>query len=119
MVGKELRAPIDHAAAAVWRHFDRAAVLGHGHPGDVGVAKAPPHVVDRLESFDYFSAIERFDGAELPDSCTRHADSRIQGMPGAAEVSDHRPYLVGRCRDFDGLGDGLQLRVRSREIRKY
>src|SRR5262245_49779044 len=100
MVGHELRVPIDHTAAVVWLHFEHAGVMGDGHPGDAGVPKAPLRVVDRLESLDDFPAIDRFDSAELTDSCTRHADARGEGMPGAAEVPDQRPYLVGRCRDL-------------------
>ena len=40
-------------------------------------------------------------------------------MPVEVELSDHRPHLVGRRRKLDRFGDGLQFRVRRREIRKH
>src|SRR5262252_3578915 len=115
---QELRAPIDDAAAAFRLYLECAGVLGNGYPGDVRVAEEPLRVVDRLEPFDNFLAVERMDSAELTDACAGQVDPRGQGMPGAAELSDQRPHVVGRRRELNGFGNGLQFRVRRRKIWK-
>ena len=93
--------------------------MGGGNSGDERIAIEPLRIVDRVEAFDDFPAVDRFKPAELTYSCAGQAHSRDRGMPEEIELSHHRPYLVGRCRKLDGIGDALHFRVRCRKVRKY
>src|SRR6516225_6178089 len=116
---QKLHAPVGDRAAALGRHFKRAGVAGSRNPGDQLVAIEPLRIVDRVEAFDDLLAVKRFNLAELTYSCAGQAHSRDLWMPVATKLSDQRPHRVGRSRKLDGFADGLQLRVRRREIRKH
>src|SRR4029079_10434920 len=83
-----LHAPYSDRAATLRRHFEGAGVLGCGNPRDVGVAHRPPRVVDGLEAFDDYPAVERFHRAELADADARQTDSRDARMPAQVERPD-------------------------------
>src|SRR5262252_8220780 len=93
--------------------------MGNGHPSDVRIAKETLRVVDFLKTLDNSLAVDGLDRAELPDPLAGEPNSRGQGMPGAAELSDQRPDLVRRSGEIDRFGKGLQFSVRRCEIRKH
>src|SRR6516165_10718448 len=115
---QKLHSPVGDGPATLGCHFERAGVTRSRNPGDQLVPIEPLRIVDRVEALDDLLAVKRFNLAELTYSRAGQAHSRDQWMPVATELSDQRPNCVGRSRKLDGFGNGLQLRVRGREIRK-
>ena len=68
-------------------------------------------IVHGFEAFDDLLAVNRFDRAQLSDTFSRQLNPGDQWMPHAAELPDESPDLIGRGRQVDPVGDGLQLRI--------
>src|SRR5262245_7807641 len=103
---EKVHAPVGNGAAAVGRHFKRAAVAGSRNSCDQLVTIEPVRVVNRLEAFDDLFAVKRFNLAELTYACAGHAHSHDKWMPVATKLSDQGPHRVGRSCKLHGFAEG-------------
>src|SRR5208283_1258930 len=76
-------------------------------------------MVNGIKTFDYLLAINRFDGAQLPDPRPGELDLGNQGMPGSVELPDQCPDRVRCCNEFHILRHALQFGIRLSKVREH